>query len=50
MKKKKDDLFMLLIVSFIMACALDWPIVLRIAVIIESVLMLIAVIWTMLKK
>ena len=48
--KKKDELFMLLIVSFIMACALDWPIVLRIAVIIESVLMLVVVIWTMFKK
>ena len=48
--KKKDELFMLLIVSFIMACALDWPIVLRIAVIIESVLMLAVVIWTMFKK
>jgi len=48
--KKKDELFMLLIVSFIMACALDWPIVLRIAVIIESVFMLAVVIWTMFKK
>ena len=48
--KKKDELFMLLIVSFIMACALDWPIVLRIAVIIESVLMLDVLIWTMFKK
>ena len=48
--KKKDDLFMLLIVSFIMECALDWPIALRIAVIIESVLMLAAVIWTIFKK
>lgn len=48
--KKKDDLFMLLVVSFIIACALGWPIVLRIAVIAESVMMLIGIIWIIFKR